>query len=184
MRIDAPSGACRLGLATKVVVPMIGVAMLFGTLGAQAGATAATRSGVTSSPHKSANVCVTVGMTYPIAYKIFGAGTMISYYTGFGAYNFCAIRPFKNPGGFVEVVLNPKSEFTSLLHHYSYQGGSIVPTAGISGAKWREVGKLVASIVFIGGKYAIAFAADEAAPPYPTNAQYIALAKAIRAHLG
>lgn len=184
MRIDAPSADRRRGLLAKLVTPMLGAAMLFGTLGGQVGATAASRAGDTSAPHTSANVCLTIGMTYPTADKTFGARTLISYYAGFGAYNFCAIRPFKNPGGFVEVVLNPKGAFSSLVDHYSYQGGSIVPTAGISGAKWRDAGKLVDSVVFIGGKYAIAFAVDEAAPPYPTNAQYIALAKVIRAHLG
>jgi hypothetical protein len=73
-------------------------------------------------------------------------------------------------------------EPATLVNHYTYLGHS-TPTAGISGAVWYREGALVDVVVFTAGKHAVSLAADIARAPYPTEAKYIALAAAIRAHL-
>lgn len=182
-RVTIPGGT-RLG-TLRIIRALIAVAIAGSSVALSA--STALASARTSAPNtvqrNTSNLCVAAGLSYPLVDKIFGKGTQLSAYSGFGAYNFCAVAPFQNPGGYVEVIVQPKSSFATLVHHYVYLGHA-TPTAGLSGAVWYRAGAVIDVVVFLAGKHAISLATNIARPPYPAKPQYLALATAIRAHLG
>jgi hypothetical protein len=135
-------------------------------------------AGSAASP--ASNLCSEAGLTYPVLSKALGPDARLGIDAADG---FCSVSIPSNTQGYIEVKLEPKSQYAVLKQA---QAKASRPEASVAPGAYAVIisGGIVASLTFQTRTHTVVLLGNYPQAPYPPIKTYVALGKAIHSAIG